>query len=217
MQHLTAIVAINHQGVIGVGNALPWRLKRDMQFFREQTLGNIVLMGRKTFDPLGGKCLPGRYNVVMSHQWGQFPEGDICKSASGVEDALYRATLAPRLFRGAFVIGGATIYDQFAPFVDRYLITLVDKTVDDGDTFFAPPFDEREWTKEALFSHPADDQNEASFTVYEMRVKDEAPVADRRDRAIAAGRAAAEGPPQAERSSMSKPPRLYRYAASIML
>ena len=215
MEHLTAIVAINHEGVIGAGNALPWRLKRDMQFFREQTTGNVVLMGRKTFDSLGRKCLPGRYNIVMSHQWGAFPEGDACKSACGVEDALYRATLAPRLFRGAFVIGGASVYDQFAPYVDRYLITLVDKRVDNGDTFFAPPFDEQEWTTRTLFSHQADAENEASFSVYELRTKDEGKAAERLTRAIAAGRLAAEGPPPTERIGLRKMPRLN--VASIFL
>lgn len=217
MEHLTAIVAINHQGVIGAGNALPWRLKRDMQFFREETMGNVVLMGRKTFDSLGRKCLSGRYNIVVSHQWTDFPEGDVCKAASGPEDALYRATLAPRLFRGAFVIGGASIYDQLGPYVDRYLITLVDKLVDNGDTFFTPPFDEREWTKRALFSHPADAENEASFSVYELRAKDEGKVAERRRRAIAVGRLAAEGPPPTERAGFTKMPRLYQNAASIFL
>jgi dihydrofolate reductase len=217
MEHLTAIVAINHEGVIGVGNALPWRLKRDMQFFREQTTGNVVLMGRTTFDSLGRKCLPGRYNIVVTHHWGQVPEGDLCKAASSVEDALYRATLAPRLFRGAFVIGGATIYDQFAPYVDRYLITLVDKQVESADTFFAPPFDEREWVKRLVYSHPADPENEASFSTYELRAKDERKVAARRDRAIAAGRSAVEGPPLSEGAMFRTMPPPYRSAASILL
>jgi dihydrofolate reductase len=217
MEHLTAIVAINHQGVIGVGNALPWRLKRDMQFFREQTMGNVVLMGRKTFDSLGRKCLPGRYNVVVTHEWDKVPEGDLCKAAAGVEDALYRATLAPRLFRGAFVIGGAAMYDQFAPYVDRYLITLVDKPVEGGDTFFAPPFDEHEWTKRLVYSHAADAENEASFTTYELRAKDERKVAARRDEAIAAGKLAAEGPPINGAAMFRTMPQPYRSAASILL
>jgi dihydrofolate reductase len=217
MEHLTAIVAINHEGVIGAGNALPWRLKRDMRFFREQTTGNVVLMGRKTFDSLGRKCLPGRYNIIVTHQWTQVPQGDLCKAASGVEDALYRATLAPSLFRGAFVIGGATVYDQFAPYVDRYLITLVDKKVGDGDTFFAPPFDEREWTKRTLYSHPADAENEAAFCTYELRARDERKIAERREAAIAAGRLAAEGPPQLEHRMFRKLPGRFQNAASIML
>src|SRR4029453_17833102 len=174
---------------------------------REQTMGNVVLMGRKTFDSLGGKCLPGRYNIVVTHRWGHVPEGDACKPASGVDDALYRATLAPRLFRGAFVIGGATIYDQFAAFVDRYLIALVDKRVDSGDTFFAPPFDERDWTRRALFSHAADAENEASFTVYEMLARDRSRIAERRERAIAAGRLGVEGPARAERADFRMPRR----------
>jgi dihydrofolate reductase len=217
MDHLTAIVAINHEGVIGTGNALPWRLKRDMQFFREQTMGNVVLMGRKTFDSMGRTCLPGRYNIIVTHQWGEVPEGDLCKAASGVEDALYRATLAPRLFRGAFVIGGATIYDQFGPFVDRYLITLVDKRVESGDTFFAPPFDERDWTKRLVYSHPADADNEAPFSTYELRAKDERTIAARRERAIAAGRLAAEGTPMARSVMVGNMPSSYRSARSIML
>ena len=84
----------------------------------------------------GRGALPRRYNIIISSHFALFPEDSDCRTATSVEDSLFRATLAPRIYKDSFVIGGATIYEQFAPFVDRYLITLVEKEVPDGDTFF---------------------------------------------------------------------------------
>lgn len=193
MQRLTSIVAVNRDGVIGCGNTLPWRLKSDMRFFREETTSNVVLMGRKTFDSLHRRCLPDRYNIVISHDFGLFPETEICKSAHGIEDALFRATLAPKKYQETFVIGGASMYEQFAPFVDRYLITMVEKAVPDGDTFFNqdPLGDPDKWQINQLFSCEADEKNEASFTIFEINSKQPHKFHDRRLEAIEAARATA--------------------------
>ena len=192
MQRLTSIVAVNEDGVIGCGNALPWRLKTDMRFFRETTSGNAVLMGRKTFDSLGRKCLPKRFNIVISHTFGLFVEGAECRSATGIEDALFRATLAPKRFKHVYVIGGASMYEQFAPYVDRYLITLVQKDVPDGDTFFDQSFlgDPDAWQITELSKVGADSDNEAAFAIFEVLARDPQPFAERRAAAIESARSA---------------------------
>lgn len=194
MQTLTGIVALNHQGVIGCGNALPWRLKADMRFFKEQTSGGVVLMGRKTFDSLGKRPLSNRFNVVVSHHFNLFSESEECKLALGIQDALFRASLAPRSYKRCFVIGGASMYDQFSAYVDTYLITLVDKFVADGDTHFCPEFEASDWDKETLFRHEADAENEASFTVYELRNRRAANIREARARAIERGRSMSGAP-----------------------
>jgi dihydrofolate reductase len=193
MKRLTSIVAVNHEKVIGSGNALPWRLRTDMQFFRETTLGNVVLMGRKTYDSLGKRPLKGRFNVVVSHSFGLIQPSPDCTSATGIDDALFRAKRAPRDYREHFVIGGASMYDQLAPYVDRYLVTLVDKTVPGGDTFFDDSFlhDPEQWDLRELFSKSKSDLDEASFTVFEIVSKNPASFAERRRQAIARAEAEA--------------------------
>lgn len=193
MKSLTSIVAVNHDKVIGAGNALPWRLRSDMRFFREQTLGGIVLMGRKTYDSLGKSPLKGRYNIVVSHNFGLIEPSPDCTSAIGIDDALFRSEIAPKNFRGHFVIGGASMYDQLAPYVDRYLVTLVDKDVPDGDTFFDDTFlhDPEQWDLREVFRKPQSEADEASFTVFEIIARDPSPFAERRIAAIMRGRTGA--------------------------
>lgn len=193
MKSLTSIVAVNHDRVIGAGNALPWRLRSDMRFFREQTLGGVVLMGRKTYDSLDRKPLKQRYNVVVSHSFGLIEPNPESTSATGIADALFRANVAPRAFRRHFVIGGASMYEQLAPYVDRYLITLVDKEVLNGDTFFDDTFlhDPEEWELRELFRQSQSDFDEAAFTVFEIISRDPSAFAARRAAAINRGEAEA--------------------------
>jgi len=193
MRRLTSIVAVNEDGVIGAGNALPWRLRTDMKFFREQTSGNVVLMGRKTFDSLGQRCLPNRYNVVVSHSFGLLPNNDECASATGIADALFRASIAPKKYREQFVIGGASMYEQFAPFTDRYLITLVQKRVPEGDTFFDQTFlgNPDQWEIVELLKQAASDIDEAPFSIFEVIARDPEVFRERRESAISGAKRAA--------------------------
>jgi dihydrofolate reductase len=192
MQHLTSIVAVNRDGVIGCGNTLPWRLKSDMRFFRQTTTGNVVVMGRKTYDSLGQRCLPNRYNVVITHHFGLFPKAEDCDFATGIEDGLFRASLAPRKYGDVFVIGGASMYEQFSPFVDRYLITLVEKDVPNGDTFFRESLlgDLADWEMQPLDSIAASSDDEASFSIFELRSRRTKEIRDRRAEAIETARCA---------------------------
>jgi dihydrofolate reductase len=220
MERLTSIVAMNHEGVIGCGNTLPWRLQQDMQFFKQETMGNVVLMGRKTFDSLGRRCLPKRYNLVISHDFGLFPDTDTCKAAHGIEDALFRATLAPAVYRETYVIGGASMYLQFAPYVDRYLVTIVNKEVSSPDTFFPRELisDEKQWEFRFLGDARASDVNEASFAIFELQSRNRAAIIEQRSEAIEQVRArsmASVRPLPRRRSSSARLPD--NYALSMPL
>jgi len=206
MHRLTSIVAVNEEGVIGCGNALPWRLKTDMRFFKGTTTGNVVLMGRKTFDSLGRKCLPNRFNVVVSHSFNLFDESPECRSASGISDALFRSTLAPRSYNEVFVIGGASMYEQFAPYVDRYLITLVEKLVPNGDTFFDQSFlgNPDEWDVGHLSRVAASAEDEASFSIFEIVARNPQAFLDRRLSAIESARSASTRATQRKTSSSAR-------------
>lgn len=196
---------MNPEGAIGCGNALPWRLRTDMRFFRQTTTGNVVLMGRRTFDSLGKKCLPDRYNVVISHSFSLFPRTDSCTSAIGIEDGLFRASLAPKRFKEAFVIGGASMYEQYAPYVDRYLVTVVNKEVPDADTFFREAFfgDQSEWDLSYQGSVPESELDEAPFSIFELTSRRTDEVRERRVRAIEEARA--KSVPQVPRYRASRP------------
>ena len=173
MRRLTSIVAVNPRGVIGCGNALPWRVRSDMQFFKGQTTDNIVIMGRKTYESIGNP-LPNRYNIILTHQFSLFPETETCKIASSIGEALFIAERAPRKYKEAFVVGGAFTYEQFSDLIDRYLITIVDKDVPDGDAFFQYDHIElgTDWMlKELTDGFSQNEKDEAEYAIFELTAK----------------------------------------------
>lgn len=126
---LVLIVARAANGVIGRDNALPWRLKADLQRFRALTMGHPILMGRKTWESLG-RPLPGRRNLVLSRDAGFRAEG--AEAFTTVEAALDAAAGSERIF----IIGGAQLYRTLIARADTLLITEVHAEVD-GDAHFA--------------------------------------------------------------------------------
>lgn len=182
MRQLTSIVARANEGAIGARNRLPWRLSSDMRFFRQMTLGNVVVMGRRTFDSLNG-CLPDRRNVVVTHGYTLFDERQDCRVAYGIEEALITAEQMARKSDDVFVIGGASMYEQFAPFVDRYLITEIALTVTGADTFFNLPEleDSDRWVKKVIGGGRANPpRDEADYTIVEYVARDVGLAAERR-------------------------------------
>jgi dihydrofolate reductase len=126
--HLTAIVAMTSDRVIGRGGSLPWHLPEDLAFFKRVTSGHPVVMGRKTFESIG-RPLPRRRNIVLTR--------DNSWSADGVE-VIHRPEELEAL-RGldgrVFIIGGAEIYAAFLPETDDLLVSHV-FAAHEGDTRF---------------------------------------------------------------------------------
>lgn len=186
MHRLTSIVALNDLGVIGAGNTLPWRIRSDLKFFREKTINNVVIMGRKTYDSLGAP-LKNRLSVVVTHGFGLVQQSDNCVVAHSIDEALAFAEMKKTKKQDVFVIGGATMYEQFAPYVDRYLITDVEKSVPDGDVFFSPDLigSVKDWRFRRILSGTANDQgDEASFSTFELNAKTNDRFQMRRNEAI---------------------------------
>lgn len=155
------IVARSKNGVIGVDNRIPWRLRDDMRFFRETTTGNTVVMGRKTFESLG-KPLPNRRNVVITRDKRFDADGvDVVHSP---EEAL----ALPRKVRDGdlFVIGGQQIYEALLPYTDMVYVTEVQAVVD-GDAFF--PELGGGWDITEIDRHGADQHNDYPFVIYLAR------------------------------------------------
>lgn len=132
---LTAILALSADGALGDTTApggMPWpRLSRDMHRFRELTMGKVVLMGRKTYETLPPRGLPGRTLAVLTHSVRDFPRGDVALSAGSVQSALSWAKEAGH--EEILVIGGAEVYRALLPLCDRVLLTTVSASYPSAD------------------------------------------------------------------------------------
>jgi dihydrofolate reductase len=120
-----AIVAMTPSRVIGQGGKIPWHYPEDMRWFKQTTMGNAVLMGRKTFESIG-KPLPGRLNFVVSRT-ASFQGVEMIRDLIGFQ--------LDRFDRDVYVIGGAEVYRTLLPITEELIVTHV-LTEHPGDTFF---------------------------------------------------------------------------------
>lgn len=128
MTHL--IVAIDRKGAIGRGGDQLYYIKEDLRHFKALTMGNTIIMGRKTFEALPKGALPGRKNIVVTRNQSY--------SAPGAETANSIAEAVAMAENEAFIIGGAEIYRQGLPLADILHITMIDDEAPEADTFFPP-------------------------------------------------------------------------------
>ena len=168
MTEIVLVAAVADNGVIGADNAIPWRLKSDMQRLKAITMNKPVVMGRKTFASLK-RPLPGRTNIVVTRDPAFDSPGVVV--ANSFEAALAVAQ-ADALQRGAgeiAVLGGAEIYAHFIGRADRLEITEVHATPE-GDTRF-PTIDKDAWEEVARLRHEAgpDDHVAFSYVTYRRR------------------------------------------------
>ena len=151
---LVVVAALDRNGAIGRGNALPWHLPDDLKRFKARTLGHAVLMGRRTAESIG-RALPGRANLVLTRAAAAPYEGQV--AVSSLDDALARAGDDPLL-----VIGGAEVYALALPRADALWLTRVDTEVDGADAWF-PPVDGAVWREVSREAHPADERHAHDF------------------------------------------------------
>jgi dihydrofolate reductase len=150
------IVATDSQNGIAKENAIPWTLKKDLQFFKDTTTNcpegtqNIVVMGRKTFESMGHKLLPNRMNIILTRQEGYTVEG--AHVFLSLEKAIEFIQTVQNKYR-VFVIGGQDIYEEALNKLD---IQDIYKTILTNsfqcDRFF-PDISTRFIFKEQLFAH----------------------------------------------------------------
>lgn len=125
------IAAVTQNGVIGMNNELPWRLREDLRRFRSETRGHAVIMGRKTRESLGEHQLPDRFNIVVTSRYDPLLGDAVVPSIGQAIVTAHREG-----HEKAFIIGGAQIYKAALPICDGALITLVDAPHVEGDAFF---------------------------------------------------------------------------------
>jgi dihydrofolate reductase len=123
---LTLVLAIAKNGVIGRDGALPWRLSSDMKRFKAATIGKPVLMGRKTWDSLPKKPLPGRQNLILTRDADFKADGAWVYTDLAAMLAAARAMAEAAGVEEACVIGGAQLYNAVLPQADRVILTEVD-------------------------------------------------------------------------------------------
>ena len=144
-QSITLIAAVAANGCIGMDSGMPWHIPEDFAFFKQYTLGKPVLMGRKTWDSLPRKPLPGRRNIVITRQADWQAEG--AERADSLETALRMAADAEEII----IMGGAEIYRQALPLATDLRLTEVALTVA-GDAFF-PSLPHGQWQPVSREAH----------------------------------------------------------------
>ncbi|WP_018884304.1 dihydrofolate reductase [Paenibacillus massiliensis] len=133
---ITMIWAMDSNHLIGKQNRLPWRIPHDMAFFRRQTLGKTVVLGRKTWDSFNQKSLPQRRNIVMTRdQEFKVSDAELVHSIEEVLDMAKQEEI--------MIIGGGEIYKLFWPHADKLLVTRIHEEFE-GDSYF-PELDWSSW------------------------------------------------------------------------
>lgn len=150
------VVAVARNGVIGRDNRLPWKLPKDLAYFKRVTMGHPVVMGRRTWESIG-KALAGRHNIMVTHNPSLEAPG------ATVVTSLADAWKAAGDVGEVSIIGGTSIFRETLPIADRIHLTEIEAKVD-GDTFF-PPFDRGDWVEREVERHPADERHAYPFRI----------------------------------------------------
>lgn len=127
---IIGIVAVAENLAIGKGGKLPWHYPADLKHFKQTTTGNAIVMGSNTWRSIG-KPLSNRLNIVLSRR-AQLDSDDNLLFLRNVSEA---ADLSKFLSGDLYVIGGAHIYEAFAPLIDSWIVTEIPETVENADVF----------------------------------------------------------------------------------
>ena len=156
-------IARARNGVIGRDGKLPWRLRTDLANFRAVTMGKPIVMGRKTFESLPGGALPGRTNIILTHDQSYQPKGALVVEDFSEALQIAREQAAEDGLEEFCVIGGASLFELAVPRARRLYLTEVEAEVE-GDVSLAP-IDESLWREVSRESHPAGEKDEYPFTI----------------------------------------------------
>jgi dihydrofolate reductase len=140
-----AIVAMSLNRVIGKNNKLPWHIPDDLRWFKKLTTGNVIIMGRKTWESIGVP-LPNRESIVVTR--AEIPGVRTVRSLNEIDPAADG--------RDYFVIGGAQLFQEALPLCSDVFLTLVKRDVE-GDVFL-PPFEDQFELRETI-------QDTAEFSI----------------------------------------------------
>ena len=161
---LSIISAVAENRIIGNKNTLPWHMPADFKYFKEATLGKVIVMGLNTFKSIGEKPLPDRKNIILNNDPDYIPpEG--CFVARSIDELLEMTKNEPEVM----ICGGASVYKQFLPLAQKLYLTYIHQNFE-GDTYF-PEFSLSEWKEVKRIDNKADEKNkyDYSFVVLEKK------------------------------------------------
>lgn len=160
------IVAVAENGVIGRGNAMPWRLRSDLKRLKQLTIGKPVVMGRKTYQSIG-KPLPGRTNIVVTRDTSFHAPGVVVAPSLDAAFEVAHGDALRRFVTEIAVLGGAEIFRQWLDRAGRVEWTVVHATPD-GDTFM-DPLSPADWEETARIRHEPSEGDNAAFSYVTYR------------------------------------------------
>lgn len=141
---IAAIASVDKNFGIGYQGKMLINISEDLKYFRNVTMGSIIIMGRKTYESLPEHGLEGRLNIVITHQakdFGIYTDGEVIF----MNLDCVRSMLINRIFKtNVFIIGGSQIYKELLPFCDKIYLTRINKEFKQVDTYF-PLFKKSEW------------------------------------------------------------------------
>lgn len=160
---ISMIAALSDDLGIGKDNKLLWNIPEDLKRFKKLTMGKCVIMGKRTWESLPRKPLPGRNNIVITDIPGECIDCSV--TAYSIEDALTKCDKDEEVF----VIGGGSVYRQFMPIADRLYITHVHKKAP-ADVWF-PKIDMRKWRIAQKEECISEDESRIpySYVIYERK------------------------------------------------
>lgn len=162
---ISLVVAAALNGTIGINNTLPWHLPEDLRYFKQVTMGKPIIMGRKTYESIG-RPLPGRTNIVISHNKNlSLPESVLVAASADEALALAAATGVAE----AMIIGGEQVYQLFMARANRLYLTEVKANIE-GDAQFI--YNKNEWrlVKEEQHFAAGDNPYDYRFCVLDKKV-----------------------------------------------
>ena len=164
--NISLIVAAANNDAIGKNNQMLWYMPNDFKYFKNQTWGLPILMGRRTFQALESKALPGRLNLILSRD--KSFKAEVAVVIGKYDDALFMTK--EHDYNELMVIGGAEIYKLMLPKANKVYLTRIDANFEDADAFF-PELSPKEWQMTSEQAHQADEKNpyDYRFQVWERR------------------------------------------------
>lgn len=163
MPMISIIVAVSDNLAIGRAGDMPWHISADLKYFKRTTKGHTVVMGRRTWESIGCRPLPGRRNIVVSRTMAAEEGYEVAPS---LPEALMMAAGGGEIF----IMGGGRLYAEAIDLADRLYVTHVHTKIEDADTFF-PDFTTRDWARISISETETDPATGLSyeFAVYERK------------------------------------------------
>jgi len=163
---ISHLVAVSNNNVIGKNNDLPWKLKKDLQHFKNYTTGKTIVMGRKTYESIG-RPLPNRRNIIISSTINEINGAEVFSSLEKALEALKNED-------EIIITGGSYLFNDTKEIVNKLVITFVDTSIEDGDVFYTD-IDYKKWNliEESFYNKDIENEYNFSIKVYKKSTNSE--------------------------------------------